>query len=51
MTLQVVKQPAPAGYHQQQSSPGVMVFLVAFEVIGELLNPVAEESHLHFWRT
>jgi hypothetical protein len=46
--LQVVKQTATLANHHQEAAPGGMVFLVGFEVVGQLANTLAQDRDLHF---
>jgi hypothetical protein len=47
---QVFQYTAPARNHQQQSTAGVMVLFMRFEMIPELQNAQAQEGYLYFWR-
>lgn len=49
--FQVFQKTAAAGNHRQQTTTGMMVFSVRLEMILELLNTLAEDCDLDFWRT
>ena len=49
--LQGIEKSATLANHLQQPSSGVMVLLVCFEVIGQVGNPLAQNSDLNFGRT
>ena len=44
--LQVIEKFAAAGDHLQQTAPGGMIFDVALEMIGELVDALGEKGHL-----
>jgi hypothetical protein len=46
--LQVVEQTATPAHHHQETAPGGMILLVAFEVVGQLANALAQDRDLHF---
>jgi len=49
--LQVFQKATPACDHRQQSPAGMMIFAVRLEMILELLDTLAEDRNLNFWRT
>jgi hypothetical protein len=49
--FQVFQKTTAAGNHRQQSASGMMVFGVRLEMILKLLNTLAEDCDLDFWRT
>lgn len=49
--LQVVEQRAALTNHLQQAATAVVIFVVAFEVLGEVRNALREQCNLHFRRT
>jgi hypothetical protein len=49
--LEVAEKPATATNEQQQSTTGVVVVLVVFQVLGELQNAVRQQSNLDLGRT
>jgi hypothetical protein len=51
LPLQIVEQ-APALTHElQQATAGVMILGVRLEVLCEVVDPLAEERDLNFWRS
>ena len=50
LPFQVVQQSPAPRHHDQQSPAGVMIFLVGLEVLGKLLDPMAQDGNLHFRR-
>jgi hypothetical protein len=48
--LQIIQKTPPAGNHQQQPAPGMVIFLVGLKMIGQLRDPLAEEGYLHLRR-
>ena len=49
--VEVVEQPTALADQQQQAAPAVVVVLVLLEVLGEVLDAVAEQRDLHLGRT
>ena len=45
--FQIFQQLATPGDHRQQTSPGVMIFLVRFEMFSQLLNTLAQKGNLY----
>src|SRR6478736_5297899 len=50
LLLHIVEQPPPLADQLQQTPPRVMVFRVALEVLGQVIDALAEDGHLHFRR-
>ena len=48
--FEVIEQAASLRDHLEQSAPRVVIFLVRFEVLGELVNPIREQRDLHLRR-
>jgi hypothetical protein len=51
IALDVVEQSATFADQHQQSPTGMVIFLVHFQVLGQIGNPVREQTDLDFWRT
>src|SRR5712692_4490060 len=49
--LEVVEQPASAADQHQQATARVMIFRVGLEVLGEVVDALAENRNLYFGRT
>jgi hypothetical protein len=49
--FQVFQKATPARDHRQQSTAGMMIFAMRLEMILQLLDTVAEDGYLDFWRT
>lgn len=49
--FEVIEQAASLRDHLEQSAPRVVIFLVRFEVLGELVNACCEQRDLHLRRT
>lgn len=45
-TLEVVQQAAALADHHQQATPAVVIVLVSAEMIGQMVDAVAQEGHL-----
>lgn len=45
---EVVQQVAATADHEEQATPGVMVVLVLFEVLGKVPDPLAQQGDLRF---
>src|SRR5574337_234921 len=48
--FQILQKTAALADELQQAPPGVMIFHVEFEVIGETVDALREQRDLHFWR-
>jgi hypothetical protein len=46
--LQIVEQAATLADHHEQTTPGSMIFLVIFEVLRQLTDPLAQDCNLNF---
>lgn len=49
--FQVHQKTTTLGHQSQEASPGMVVFLVRFEVLGEFQNPAAQNGYLDLGRT
>jgi hypothetical protein len=49
--LEVIQQTPALRDHLEQAAPRVIIFLVGFEMLGQLVNALAEQSDLYLWRT
>jgi len=49
--LQVIQQPAPLADQLEQPTPRVVVVSVRFEMVGEVIDPLAEDRDLDFGRS
>src|ERR1700682_1649203 len=45
--LQIIEQPPPLPDQLEQAAPRVVVFLVRFEMLGEVVDALGQERHLH----
>src|SRR5829696_2661275 len=50
LALQVIQQAAALADQFQEAAPGVVVFRVGLEMLGEIADALAEERDLHFGR-
>jgi hypothetical protein len=48
--FQVIEQPAPFADHFQQSPAGMVILCMGFEMIGEVVDPLAQNRNLHLRR-
>src|SRR5688572_16733963 len=48
LAFEVVEQPSPLAYELQQAAPRMMVLCVNLEMLGEIVDALAEERHLYF---
>ena len=48
-TLQIIEQTASLRDHLEQAAPRVIVLFMDFEMFGELVDPLAEQSYLNLW--
>jgi len=49
--LQVIEQTTSLRDHLQQAAPRMVIFLVCFEMFGQVVDTLAEKRHLHLGRT
>lgn len=49
--LQIIQQATTLRDHLEQAAPRVVVLFMDFEVLGKLVNSLAEQSHLNLWGT
>ena len=45
-TLQVVEQPAALAHHHQQTTAAVVIVLVGAQVVGQMIDTIAQQGHL-----
>jgi len=48
-TLQIIEQTAALRDHLEEAPPRVVILLMDFEMFGELVDPLAEQSYLNLW--
>jgi hypothetical protein len=46
---QVVKQTTTLTNHLQQSTTGMMIFFMHFEMLGQISDPLGQKCNLNFW--
>lgn len=46
----VIQQPSSLADQLQQAAPGVVIFLVRLEMLGQIFDSRAQQSNLHFGR-
>jgi hypothetical protein len=46
-SFEVIEQLSTAGHHLQQSASGRVIFQMALEVVGQLINPLRQKRYLH----
>lgn len=46
-SLEVFQQTTPLAYHAQQAATAVVILLVGPEMVGELVDPLRQQRHLH----
>ena len=51
LCFEIVEQAASASDQHQQAAAGMMILCVCFEVVGQIVDALAQNSNLHFWRT
>ena len=51
LEFQIVEQAAPSAYQHQQSASRMVIFRVGLEVIGQVVNALAEDCDLHLGGT
>jgi len=44
--LQVIEKPAALADHHQQAAPAVVVVLVGTEMVGQMIDAIAQQGHL-----
>ena len=50
LPAEVVEETTPFSDHHQESATTVMVVLVLTEMLGQVVDPLAEQGNLHLWR-
>ena len=48
--FQVIEQFSTACHHAQQTTPGMMIFLMRLEVLGQQRNTLTQKGNLDLWR-
>jgi hypothetical protein len=48
LAAKVIKEPAPLSNHHEQSPATVMVTLVQAKMLGQMVDSLGQQSHLHF---
>ena len=51
LALEVSEEVSSLTYHLQQASSGVMILLVNLQMLGEVIDPLGEDSDLNLGRT
>ena len=49
LALQVIQQTPALRDHLEQAAPRMVIFLVRLEMLGQLVNALAEQCNLHLW--
>ena len=47
--LEIVQKTSALRDHLEQAAPRMVIFLVRFEVLGQLVDALAEQRNLHLW--
>jgi len=47
--FEVVQKTSALRDHLEQAAPRMVIFLVRFEMLGQLVNSLAEQCNLHLW--
>jgi hypothetical protein len=50
LAAQVIKQPTPLANHHEQTTASVVVAFVEAKVLGQMVDSLGQQSHLHFGR-
>ena len=48
-SLEVIEQPAALADEHQEAAAGMVIFRVRFEVLGQIVDALAENRDLNFW--
>ena len=48
-SFHIIEQTSTLRDHLEQAAPRVIVLLMDFEMFGELVDPLAEQSYLNLW--
>jgi hypothetical protein len=48
---QILEKASSLSYHLEQTSSRMEVFVMLFEVLVQIIDPVSKDSDLHFWGT
>ena len=51
LPFQIIKQPTSLTHDSHQTTAGMMILLVALEVLGELVQALCQQTHLNLCRT
>ena len=49
LPAEVVEETTPLTDHHEEPTPTVMVVLVLTEMLGQMVDSLAEQGDLHFW--
>ena len=49
LPTEVVEETTPLTDHHEEPAPTVMVVLVLTEMLGQMIDSLAEQGDLHFW--
>lgn len=47
--LEVIEKTSALRDHLEQAAPRMVVFLMRLEMLGQLVNSLAEQCNLHLW--
>ena len=47
--LEVIEKTSALRDHLEQTAPRMVIFLMRLEMLGQLINSLAEECNLHLW--
>jgi hypothetical protein len=50
MVTKVIEQPSPLPDEHEESATGMVILLVGLEMLGEVVDPLGEDGHLHIRR-
>jgi hypothetical protein len=50
LAAQVIKQPTPLANHHEQTTAPVVIAFVKAKVLGQMVDSLGQQSHLHFGR-
>ena len=48
LVAEVIQQPAALAHHDDQTTALAVILLVTLQMLGQVLDALADESHLHF---
>jgi hypothetical protein len=50
LAAQVIKKPTPLANHHEQSAASVVIAFMKAKVLGEMIDSLGQQSHLHLGR-